>query len=479
MLVENGRVVARGPEVPSEGLAETIDHGGLKLIPGFIDNHCHILPTGLDLKRLSLESACTAQDALDLIRDRHRSHADGWLLAVHYDHNRYGRHLLRDDLDSISEQRPIMLRHASGHAGVANSAALREAGVTQGTPDPAGGAFGRDAGGQLTGLLLEQALESIYSAIPPASISFAVDAVLEAGRSMASMGIAVASDMQTGRFNLLDELKVYRTASEQGCPIAMRLYLEWDKVFGPNAADPARIEEAFAGHPPERCRVAGIKLFADGAIGASTAAVYGGYADQPLGPGEYGGTLIYPPEELTAKILEAGAAGWQVSVHSIGDHSTDLVLDAFAKTENPSRHRLEHAMILSDRQIERLADIGCHVTFQPEFLMRFGNTYRKQLGPERAAKLLRTRSLLDAGIKLSFSSDRPITGGDPWDGIKSATQRPEGFDQSENCTLKEAFEAYTKAAAAANEDSGLMGALSPGTLADFQLLPRGMGSCTT
>ena len=165
----------------------------------------------------------------------------------------------------------------------------------------------------------------------------------------------------------------------------------------------------------------------------------------------------------------ASDAGYQVAVHAIGDYATDLVMDAFEATGFPAKHRLEHAMILSDAQIERLAGLDCFVTFQPEFLQRFGHVYRRQLGDEIASKLERSRSVLDAGLKLSMSSDRPIVPGDPMDGIRTASNRPEGFDRGENCTLDEAILCYTKAGAEVNGDHALMGSLESGELADFQL----------
>ena len=126
-------------------------------------------------------------------------------------------------------------------------------------------------------------------------------------------------------------------------------------------------------------------------------------------------------------------------------------------------------MIMSDQQIERMARLGCYCTMQPEFLMRFGHSYRRQLGPERTALLERFRSVKDAGIPLSFSSDRPIVQGDPMDGISIATARPEGFDSSENLTCEEAIDAYTIEGARANEDLAEMGGLEPGQLALWRL----------
>jgi predicted amidohydrolase YtcJ len=144
-------------------------------------------------------------------------------------------------------------------------------------------------------------------------------------------------------------------------------------------------------------------------------------------------------------------------------------LDAFEATGSPDRHRLEHAMILSDAQIERIQRLNPFVTFQPEFLMRFGHAYRLQLGEERTSLLKRSRSVLDAGIRLSYNSDRPIVPGDPMDGIRTAVRRPAGFDQTENVSLHEAVRAYTLAGAEVCGDTN-MGSLAVGEIADYQLL---------
>jgi predicted amidohydrolase YtcJ len=221
-----------------------------------------------------------------------------------------------------------------------------------------------------------------------------------------------------------------------------------------------------------RCRIAGIKIFADGAIGSGTAAIYGDYAipDTEHPTPDTSGSLMYKPERLNDMVRIAHDAGYQIAIHSIGDYSTDLVMNALEATGEPQRHRIEHAMILSDAQIERLAKLGCHVTMQPEFLIRFAHSYLKQLGPDKRSRLKRFRSVLDAGIPLSFSSDRPIVAGDPRDGIAVLTHRPEGYDPSENITPEKAWLGYTAGAAEANGDGDLMGSLTEGQVADFHLL---------
>lgn len=482
MEVAKGRVLSRGPMEPG---VDAIDLSGEWMLPKFVDSHCHILPMGLDMQKLHLGPSGTHETVLDAVRDRFASVEDGgWLLAVYYDQTRYqdGRHLTREDLDVISREVPILLRHVNGHASVANSAALARAGVAEDIANPSGGEFQRDSAGRLTGVLFEAAHEHVSRAVPNPSLDEMVKAILDAADSMAAMGIGTAADMMTGRYDLLQELKAYRIAAKRS-PVRFRLYVQWGTMFGPRAAPREEVEDVLKKMDSSSCKVAGIKIFADGAIGSATAAIYGKYASAgsaptssvmpPLGtrhpaPEGVSGQLIYSPDKLKQMMLTAHEAGYQVAVHSIGDYSTDLVLDAFGATGEPSRHRIEHAMLLSDAQIERMAGLNCFCSMQPEFLMRFGHSYKRQLGPERAALLNRTRSVKDAGIRLSFSSDRPIVAGDPWDGVMTSSNRPEGFDPSENVTREEALLAYTREGGRALGDTDL-GGLDKGEIADFAL----------
>ena len=483
MVVEDGRVIV-APSTELHDCSAVIDCQGKTMLPGFVDAHCHILPTGLDLLKLNLTSCFTKEEILDTVRDRHLNQPDGWLLAVQYDNNKFadGQHLTVHDLDRISNQRPILLRHYNGHCSIANSVALAKANVTEETNNPSGGEFGRDSSGLLNGVLLEDAHEIVWAATPKPSLDEMVVAIMTAGDRMADLGITCASDMMTGRFDLVNEFKAYQIAAANGCRIRTRLYVQWKEVFGPRGIGLERLRELESTFDdPNRTRVAGVKLFADGAIGSATAAIYGYYTGHPAnGPviskngqntSEVGtsGQLIYSPEKLTNMTKTASDAGYQVAIHAIGDYASDLVMDAFEASGNPSKHRLEHAMILSDSQIERLQKLDCFVTMQPEFLLRFGHVYQRQLGPEIASRLNRARSVIDAGLKLSFNSDRPIVPGAPMDGIKAAVNRPEGFDPSENITLVEAINGYTVKGDEVNGDAGFIGSLDAGEIADFQL----------
>ena len=474
MGVENGKVAFRGPEALHDvGHAESVDLGGLYLLPSFIDPHCHILPAGLDLQKLHLGDCRSHEALLEKVLERDRELDLGeWLLAVQYDQNRFAdnEHISRRQLDQISVNRPILLRHSNGHASVANTGALVAAGIEDGTPNPAGGTYVKDAAGSLNGLLLERAHDHVSSKSPWPDLEQMADGILRAGELMASEGIATASDMMTGRHGLDQELHAYRLAAERGCKIRTRLYLNWSAVFGPKALPRPQLKELEATLDPHRCRIAGIKIFADGAIASGTASIYGRFVNSPKAADSYSdGQLIYEPERLKQMVRTAHEAGYRVAIHSIGDHATDLVMDAYSVLDQPQRHRIEHAMLLSDSQIERMQKLGIHCCMQPEFLRHFGGAYAKQLGQDRAFKLNRYHSVLEAGIPLSFSSDRPVVHGNPMSGIQAAVSRPEGFDPEENLTLSEAFYAYTAMGGVANGEPESNGYLLPGQYADYRL----------
>jgi hypothetical protein len=476
MLVAAGRVEWRRSAQAQDACIPAnveIDMAGRFLLPGFVDAHCHILPAGLASRSLDLEMCTTREQILDALRDRDAAlPAEEWLHAVHYDQNRLpgGGHLHRNDLDSISAGRPILVRHVSGHGGVANSAALSAAKVEDDIANSLGGKHARDASGHLTGLLSASAWDRVEAAAPKANVEQMVEAIMAAGDLMARRGITCAADMMTGYADLADELTAYRLAAERGCAVRLRLYVLWSRVLGPRPLAPERLDALLRGMDGATCRVAGLKVFADGALSSRTAAIYGAYENSEAEHSEtWSGNLVYKPERLAEMLCKADDAGYQVATHTIGDYATDCVLDALDRLEQPARHRLEHAMLLDDRQVDRLAKLGVPCSVQPEFLLRLKDAYVRSLGVDRTAKLSRTRSLLRAGVGVGFSSDKPVVEGDPWDGVAAATDRPDGFDPSENLSITEALEAYTCGAADLCGDKGLIGRLNAGEWADYQV----------
>lgn len=438
---------------------------GYVALPGFIDSHCHVIPAGLDLLKLNLGECSSKEEVLAAVREWLPKVAPGqWLHATQYDQNKWGGHITRFELDEVSGGVPILLHHSNYHASVVNTAGLRAAGVADDVEDPAGGEYERNESGELTGVLLEKAHEAVITKIPEPGLEEMVEAIMRAGESMAEFGITSATDMMTGRWDLAKELTAYRIASERGCKVRLRMYLQWREVLGDRGIDPAELKELMGAMDDGVCKVLGLKVFADGAIGSATAAIHGKFVTTGRN-----GRLIYSETELHRIVAMIDAAGWSCSLHTIGDRSTDLVMDAFEKTTDPARHRIEHVTILSDGQVERLARLGSHVTLQPEFLYRFAKSYKSQLEPEYWPMMKRARSLIDGGLSMSFSSDRPIVVGDPWVGIYSSHCRPEGYGDVEATTIAEGVDLYTRGGAVANFDGDWLGRIESGFGGDFQI----------
>ncbi|MEZ5163550.1 MAG: amidohydrolase family protein [Fimbriimonadaceae bacterium] len=404
------------------------------VLPGFIDAHCHILPTGLDLAKLQLDDCKTQEDVFQAVADWEKTMEPGaWLHAVHYDQTKFNdaKHIVCAQLDAISSTRPILLRHVNGHASIANSAALKVAGVDHTSPDPDGGEFGRDDSGQLNGVLLEKAHEIVTSAMPEPSLEEMTEAILLAASEMSKLGITAATDMMTGRWNLEKELMAYHAAAERGSPVRFRLYVQWATVLHERKAiQPELLRELTGQMNPDLCRMEGLKVFADGAIGRQRLRSTHD-SSQPAGVDNSSIPKLILPISSPKSTPTDGSA---LSTQSVIDPPI-WSWDAYEKFNDPTRHRIEHAMILSDQQIDRLANLGCHVTMQPEFLHWFGHAYRAQLEPEISSHLA-GQELLDKGIRLSFNSDRPIVGGNPWMGIGAAVSRPEGLWPARTSRLK-------------------------------------------
>jgi predicted amidohydrolase YtcJ len=457
LLVCEGRIVYRGEEEP--GADEVVDLEGGFVLPGFVDAHCHILSTGLHLGRLDLADCDTREAVLVRLRDFASRSEEEWIQGVNYDANRFpdGRDLAAREIDGVVLHRPVVLRHVSGHSAVVNTEALRRAGVTSSTPDPAGGRIGRDEFGEPTGVLEEEAMGLVYRCLPKPTRAQMEGAIEGAWRKMFSMGITCAGDMATGAYDFSEEWSAYQAVANSGRGGRMALYLLHEKALDLDGGLLRRKESDFL-------KIGGAKIFVDGAIGPGTAALRGEYE----GGGQ--GYLLLERETLMSRLRDLEGRGWRVALHAIGDRAMDEVIRVLQSVREPFRHRIEHAMLLDDEQLVRLGELKCWVVMQPEFLLRFQGAYFRRLG-ERARFLKRFRSALRYGVRLAFSSDAPIVSGDPWSGVEVAVERPSGFAPEENISWEEAVRLYTKEAGEAVGFEGV-GDLRVGGWADFQVYAR-------
>lgn len=452
-----------------------IDLEGRVVLPGFVDSHVHLLDFALGQRGIDLSTTRSLEEVTVRVAESARGKGEGWILGQGWDPNLWSERSLptRYDLDTISPDRPVALRSKDGHLLWVNSLALREAGISRGTPDPPGGVILRDPTGEPLGILKEKAQELIWKVVPPPRPEEIEEALRRAMAIANRFGLVGIHDMEGP--------EVFRTLQhlERKGLLTLRVtMLIPERVFA----------EAIAlglttGFGSQWLRVGGIKIFADGTLGAQTASMLEPFEGQP----DNYGIPVHDREELIALIHDAVRAGLSVAVHAIGDRANRWVLDALeanleASRRQKLRHRIEHVQLLHPDDLPRLARLGVVASMQP-----IHATYDRDLAEHYWGKRSRYayawRSILDSGVILAFGSDTPygvpdpLVGLDPFRGLYAAVTRKRENEPAssawypEEClTLQEAIRAYTVGAAYASGEEAYRGMLSEGYLADFVVL---------
>jgi predicted amidohydrolase YtcJ len=338
-----------------------------------------------------------------------------------------GRLPTRTDLDDVTGDRPVLLYRYCGHIAVANSAALSLAGIDSDTPDPEAGSFDRDAAGRPTGVLRETAIQNVSQALAPLVKGPPDSALLRAFDELAALGlgsitgiVSVGEPLWCGVTDELDAL----------CRLAPDLPIDVDVLV--IAPDPQSLAEAAEKirRTQGRIRFLGWKDFADGSFGGHTAALHDPFSDRP----DTRGIDRLDPEHATLMARAATMLGGSVAIHAIGDRANDQVLGLFEGLiemgAEPTRLRVEHASLLTEAAIERMAGLGVTASVQPAFLASEEEWLEKRIGEARMSRVYPFRSLIEAGIPVIGGSDSPIELPDPSIGISAAIARP-GFDPSE------------------------------------------------
>ncbi len=465
------------------GGARTIDLAGATVVPGFDDCHMHVLSYGLTLDQVDLspEAAKNIAEIRQAIGDAALDKTDEkWVLGRGYDQNRLPeqRHPTKFDLDPVSGNHPVVLWHTSGHMMAANSIALRLAGISDQTTDPTGGEIERDEHGVPTGVLRETAMELLGAVIPAPSPEAATEAILRASAELARQGITSASDAATGHGPSLDfELSAYRSALQSDRLLTRLVLMPQIGYVVQSGGRPAlRPSELDAGNRPDWLRIGPTKIFSDGALTTRTAAVGKPYLDS----GGHG-LLTWPAEELEHIIRSAHQAGWQIATHAIGDVAIRLVLDAYSDALNRHnrgnvRHRIEHCTLIRRQDVAAVRQLGIVPVLQPEDIAVLGDAYPAAIGLDRARDNSPVRWFEEAGIQVAFSSDRPVTPGNPLVGIRAAVERRTAagtlLGEQHRVDAERAIHYYTHGSAYAGSDEKNRGQLSHGFLADFVVLDR-------
>ena len=451
-----------------------IDAGRNLVTPGFGDAHTHFLAGGFQLVSVDLRDAATPEEFARRIGVFARSiPEETWILGGDWDHELWAGSPLprREWIDSVTPGRPVFVQRLDGHMGVANTLALRLAGITRDTPSPPGGMIVKDSvTGEPTGLLKDNAMDRIFAVIPAPTPAQADSALARAMRHAASLGVTQVHAMTDW-----DDFAVFRRArARNAMSTRIRTYVQiggWRRL-----ADTVRA----AGTGDAWLSWGGLKGFMDGSLGSTTAAFYAPYLDAPT----TSGFLVTDSATRRREILSADSAGLQVAVHAIGDRANAMLLGFFeeAVRRNPvrdRRFRIEHAQHLRQQDIPRFGTIGVIPSMQPYHAIDDGRWAGHRLDTARLRGTYAFRSLLSARARLAFGSDWTVAPLDPILGIYAAVTRrtidslnPGGWFPEQRITLDEALRAYTFAVAYAGFLEDRTGMLRTGMLADIAVLDR-------
>lgn len=479
VAVYGKRIVAVGTTEEMGRLAgartRVIDAKGALVLPGFNDSHVHFLSGGFQLASVDLRDAATPQELAERIRRFAANLPKGrWITGGDWDHERWpGAPLPTKELiDSFTPDRPVFVNRLDGHMSLANSYALKLAGVTRDTPDPPGGLIVRDAKtGEPTGVLKDNAMGAVYAKIPDASFDEKLAAARAATNHAASLGVTSVQDMSAG-----NDVGVYQALLERG-ELKTRVYAvaplgEWERLA---------VVGVRARFGDDMLRIGGLKGFSDGSLGSTTALFFEPYNDAPETRGLGSGL---PEGEMLRRVQSADRAGLQVMVHAIGDRANDSILAIYEQVareqgERDRRFRIEHAQHIRLEDIKRFGRGRVVASMQPYHCIDDGRWAEKRIGHERAKGTYAFRTLLDTGATLAFGTDWSVAPLNPAFGIYAAATRrtldgknPSGWIPEQKITVEEAVRAYTFGSAFAEFAEASKGTLAPGKLADIVILSQ-------
>jgi len=471
VAVRGDRILAVGSPDDLQALCSSatqrIDLEGRLVTPGFHDCHVHFAGGCLQLDRVQLKDARDEAEFGRRLREFDRTlPAGAWMRGGHWDHDlTFGGTLPTAALiDRYVWKRPVFLQRYDGHMAVANSFALRLAGVTASTAEPPGGRIVRyPETREPTGVLQDEAMGLVWRHIPDPTAD-EIAAALPAGLALAArMGITSVHDMLGDAGPCL---QAYRRLDERG-ELSLRLNLYWPIHRWQEAV------EIRAAMRSERTRLCGVKAFVDGSLGSSTAWFHEPYAHQP----EYCGFPVVELGELAEQMRAARAAGLQVAVHAIGDRAVSELLDARGGSLHHAR--IEHAQHIRPQDVRRLAEARVTASMQPYHAIDDARWMAERIGKARCAEAFAFRRLLDAGVPLAFGSDWPVAPLDVMAGIDAAVNRRtvdgrhlDGWHPEQRVTVEEALHAYTVGAARAALAANELGTIEAGKRADLVVLSR-------
>ena len=459
----------RGPQT------KVIDADGKLLLPGFNDAHVHFIQGGAQLDQVQLTDAATPEEFAKRIAAQTKKTPKGeWILGGRWDETKWPNQELptKELVDRVTGDTPMFVERYDGHEALANSAAMKLAGIDPKTAEIPGGVIVRDASGNPTGVFKDAAMTLIYKAIPPMTHEQRLRAARGALKHAASLGVTSVQHMNPE----FADVAAYSELAEKG-ELTTRLYAVPMETDWRDQAK-VGIRRAWGS---SYLRLGAVKGYADGSLGSRTAYMFEPFNDDPGNRGLLSDEM-HPPSAMRDRLMQADAAGLQLRVHAIGDRAISMILDIFADIEkehgyHDQRFAIEHAQHMAQKDLERFAKLHVIASMQPYHAIDDGRWAEPRLGHERARYSYAWRSFLDHGVTLAFGTDWPVAPLDPMPGVYAAVTRatldgknPGGWIPEEKITLPEAIEAYTMGAAFAEFQEREKGSITPGKLADMVIV---------
>jgi predicted amidohydrolase YtcJ len=491
LAVAGGRIIATGSLAEIEGLCgpgtRRVELGGTHVLPGFHDTHIHLQDGGVEcIRSVDLTDTETPESLQDALRRFAKTHSRQWVLGSFWQAGPLGAHNLSAKvLDAAVTDRPCYIVSADAHNACLNSRAMEVIGLTAETPDPPNGHFVRDAQGNPTGMLYENAISWAEARMPQVTRAERREGVLWAQRHANQNGITGVLDARVEE----DHVAVYADLAREG---AMTLRVAATAlVESSDTVESAvtRLKGFRAQSVPPFFRMHSAKFFLDGVFENRTAAMIAPYSDAGGG----NANLMFSPEQIAALFTALDAERFQIHVHAIGDLATRAALDGFAMARAangawPSWHHIAHIQAIDPADIPRFQPLGVTANIQPLWARAETavlDVAAPMMGPERTQYMYAFQSLAEAGAMLTLSSDWTVSTLNPFQIIETAVTRqpPEKHGQhpvflpEQRLTITQSVEGYTRAATRSVWSEGETGELAPGAFADFIVLDRDILTC--